>query len=245
MKNENMDEFQRYRRKFGKIVAGLGLSPVLIQPSPANAFIGLFFRLFLRASVRSAFRSGGRFAAGASRSVGMRPIVRAGAGVGTGGYGGRALGGVWDGFTLIDSLSALSSPDIGIVAVSNRVARQAQKYDADTIWIAGHPSRVRIDFINDSDVIIPKPRVYFEQVNLATGEQHIRPNPLKFLNDWYPGVSGSIPDQSVPPDQLLPMTIAEAGPIAIRPFVDESPDVIFDQFVIQVVSRSDIQWRNS
>lgn len=221
---------QYQRRDFLKLAL---LSPVIVYTPQSQAFIVPLFRFLLRAMVRG----GGRTMRRSYRPTRMLPVNTS-----RNAYG-RMVEQVWDGYVAIDSISAFAAVDNSIHAVSHQVASQAQTHNADTLWQAGKQNRIQLDFFNDSPKVIPAPDVYFEQLNLETGEQFKRPHPLRFAHDWQPGVRGSIPADTYSVQEMLPMTIHETGPIAIRPFIPNQPDVIFDQFIVVVGQSSDIQWK--
>lgn len=219
------------RRTMLKAMAGASAVSMAGFSSPADANIfGWVFRILLRVFRRGAMR--------AFRRALIRPI-----GVGARTSYARLATRILDGYVAVDMVRAFQGLDHRIIGVAEHVAQQAQEFGVDTLWIAGRPNRIQLDFINDSPDVIKKPTIYFEQANLETGEQFIRPHPLFYSRDWAPGSRATIPSKWMKPADLIPMTIAQSGPIAIRPFVNTSPDVIFDEILVQVVDPKDVQWR--
>lgn len=221
------------KRKTLKAIAGTSVVAVAGYPKTADAnILAWIFRVLFRAFRRSVVRTV------------RRALIRPG-GIGAGSSYARGAIRIWDGYVAVDLVRAFSGglhPQIA--GVAQHVVEQAEEFGTDALWIAGRPSRIQLDFINDSPDVIAQPEVYFEQVNLETGEQFIRAHPLIFGRDWLPGTQGTIPSSWVRPQDLIPMKIDQAGPIAIRPFVPTSPDVVFDELLVQVVNPTDIQWRS-
>ena len=221
----------QYSRR--QLVAGMTLLP-LIMTSTANANpLAWAFRLLLRAGSRRGVR-----ALRPKKRPKISPISK----ISNAAKHHSRADKLFLGYTALEAIPAFAALSDQIVGVANHVAYESVKHQVDMLWIAGTTHRVQIFFLNDSEHLIPAPEVYFEQVNLETGDQRIRLRPLIFAEDWLPGRQGTIPAPDVPEEHWLPCRINETGPLALRPFIYGAPDVIFDDLLIQVASPGDIQW---
>ncbi|MEM8500181.1 MAG: hypothetical protein AAF542_19340 [Pseudomonadota bacterium] len=227
------------------ILKGLSMCPVaplVSMPQESEAWLGWVFRFLLRGVVRrGAVRKGNR----ATRRVAPRGRLYAvGGGASASRYSyGRTANHVWDGYTALDFIRSLSGLSSNVYALPDQVVEYIQEHDIGTVWFKGVANSVSFSFLNDSTEIIPSPEIYFEEANLETDVTFTRERHLSFLDDWAPGAKGDVPIASTSKSQLPSLAINQTGPVSIRPYCPDQPNVIFDEFTVVVVDPNDVQFR--